>query len=391
MILHIANDLIFINYAIEQFDEVAPGRNIYLILANELQSITYHKKVILAPIGSSHCQKHVDDLSKYEAVCIHALTDEKIPIILSAPDTVKFFWFFLGADGLYVEKIKSKLYSKLTKRYFSKLNSFSLKRNLISYFQYKPWFAFLYKFYKNEYPQEYLKLKAIHRMYYCLPVIKNDYTIISNKLGYKGKHLPFKYGSIDNILDDAYLNINVSENNILVGNSSDPSNNSIDVFRVLSGNLSSQKVYAPLSYGDINFRNFFLETGKLYLGNNFYPLLEFLSNKDYNKIISTCGIIIMNHFRQQGTGSIFLGFYFGARVYLSKRNPFFKYLKNEGFVLFEIEKTDFTDPTFYTKKLDQESIAINKEIVQRILSREQVKTNTLNIIKEIDKFSYQNM
>ena len=72
------------------------------------------------------------------------------------------------------------------------------------------------------------------------------------------------------------------------------------------------------------------EYGDSYFKENFRPILNFLSLKEYNNIVSSCGILIFNHVRQQGVANIISLGYLGAKLFLNKKSPVYKYYKDLG-------------------------------------------------------------
>jgi hypothetical protein len=126
---------------------------------------------------------------------------------------------------------------------------------------------------------------------------------------------------------------------ILVGNSGDPSNNHLDAFLWLSRQRFStgRRVVVPLSYGgNEEYRKVVLNKGRQLFGELFYPVLDFMPLEDYNELIKSCGIVIMNHLRQQGFGNIVTALAMGATVYLQPRTTVSAGLKNLGFTIREI-------------------------------------------------------
>ena len=57
---------------------------------------------------------------------------------------------------------------------------------------------------------------------------------------------------------------------------------------------------------------------------------------DYTKLMQTCKVVIMNHYRQQAVGNIISAVYLGAKVFLNKENSAYLYLKGLGCPIYEI-------------------------------------------------------
>ena len=59
---------------------------------------------------------------------------------------------------------------------------------------------------------------------------------------------------------------------------------------------------------------------------------------EYNQILKKCGVAILNNFRQQAVGNTIALLWFGSKVFLSNKNPFYHYLKKIGVVIYCYEK-----------------------------------------------------
>jgi hypothetical protein len=66
--------------------------------------------------------------------------------------------------------------------------------------------------------------------------------------------------------------------------------------------------------------------------------VDFMPLHDYNNYLEQCGIVIMNHYRQQAVGNVLTMLWMGAKVYLDERNSLYHYLKRIGVYVFSIQK-----------------------------------------------------
>ena len=60
--------------------------------------------------------------------------------------------------------------------------------------------------------------------------------------------------------------------------------------------------------------------------------------EDYNRQIASCGVVVMNHVRQQAVGNISAALYKGARVFLRRENPLFRFFCDNGATVFPMEQ-----------------------------------------------------
>ena len=118
---------------------------------------------------------------------------------------------------------------------------------------------------------------------------------------------------------------------ILVGNSAYPTNNHLEVFDKLKDHdLTGRKVVVPLTYGNDTYREKILKIGQEMLGDSFDPIIDHLSLTAYLEKVDRCGIVIMNHARQQAVGNITNALWEGKTVYLGKSSLLPGY-RNLGF------------------------------------------------------------
>jgi len=110
----------------------------------------------------------------------------------------------------------------------------------------------------------------------------------------------------------------VSGYNILLGNSASASNNHLDAIDYLSRcNLEGHKVIVPLTYGNVKYRDTVIQYGREKLGHHFEPMTKHLDLDEFQKVMNSCGFVIMNQLRQQALGTILLLISKGARIFMN--------------------------------------------------------------------------
>ena len=118
---------------------------------------------------------------------------------------------------------------------------------------------------------------------------------------------------------------------VLLGNSSDPTNNHIDACRLLLKTLKVEKrIICPLSYGDPVYSNIFQQWAQNHLQEQFSPITHFMNREDYINFLNKVDIVIMYHNRQQALGNIITSLVLGKPVFLKPNNPVCAMLKNMG-------------------------------------------------------------
>jgi len=214
--------------------------------------------------------------------------------------------------------------------------------------------------------------------------LEDEYNLYK-KIGVISKnamHMRFSYYPINLIIkkEQGF----VTSNNILLGNSATPTNNHIEAFEMLKKfKLDNINVITPLSYGKTYYFKDILEYGFKYLGKSFQPLKEFIPLDKYRNLMSTCGIVIMNHYRPQGVGNVMAALHMGAKVYLSKRNPLYNYLKRIECYVYSVEDDLHISNQQALQLLNSEQMEHNRKILNNELSFKRIVTELRGTLKDL--------
>lgn len=369
MILHIVPDDKFIDMAYEIFELACPNNNEFMVITNK-EKIKYIKTTPIAKISKKGLlrKKSIKDLEKYEFIILHTLSDIVKKVILNANKNTKFIWIGWGFD-YYCYLNKTLLFNKTLKLKEELVDNNGFKRRnilrLIKYF--------------IKYNTINKNLDAIFdKIDYFAPVLYEDYELVQNNFkNFNPKYLDWNYGTLED--DFVKEELNISGENILLGNSASYENNHIEAIDLLSSlDLKNRRIICPLSYGSERYAQEIINYGQKILNNKFSPLVKFIEIDEYNKIISTCSIVIMNHLRQQALGNIIIMLYFGAKIFLNKQNPVYNYLKNNGAMIFSMDQ--LTNENIHTMLGDKEKL-INKKVLEKYWSKEIMLTKTKNLIE----------
>lgn len=342
-ILHIAPDEKFVDSVIYQFEKVAPNASDYIVFLNEGQSnVSFVKNLDKIQIKSRtnfEFEWILKRESKYDLICFHSIDNDQAQIILKLQNKTKILWFLFGYEVYHNPNIvkEKSILGNVTYNYFYKKSIFQ-KDFYKSYFFKNRFRAPKQVIESLLYGKHYLfKLSktAMKKVDYLGVPFYEELNYISEKLNKKFINFNFSYYPIEFILKKP---LEISGDNILIGNSSTISNNHLDVFEKLKDfNLKDKRLIVPLNYGDFNYRSYIVKEGYELFSNSFKPLMEFLSLEEYNKHISSCNIAIMGHIRQQSVGNIITMLCMGAKVFLSQENTVYKFLKRLGIKIFTIE------------------------------------------------------
>ncbi|PSG86516.1 TDP-N-acetylfucosamine:lipid II N-acetylfucosaminyltransferase [Aurantibacter aestuarii] len=375
-ILHIAKDEKFIDSAINQFGSLNFIDNDFFIL-NECSELNYikQKEKVNCFKTSSYI---INKLNQYRIIFFHSLDADFIPIVLSTNKNQTCIWMCFGYevynDSFYVDK--KNLYAELTLKHTT-FTPVSIQKKLKNYL--RPIKRIIYR--DTPFTPQELKIKAIRRMDYLVSSYKEEYSKISGYIHQKKKQLDFTYYPLEYIVNVNDLEIKTT-NQILVGNSGTLTNNHLDVFKkIYYENLNNYTILCPLSYGDKVYIEKIKIKGKFYFKDYFSPITNFLPLEDYNQLIRTSSIAIFYNFRQQAIGNIIASLWYGAKVFLSKKNSFFSLLKSNGIIVFDFDKSNLN----VYEPLNINQITHNRLILKNLFSEkrllEKLSSEIDNLIK----------
>ena len=214
-----------------------------------------------------------------------------------------------------------------------------------------------------------LPLDLFNRIDYCLTDVHEDFEFVKAYTRSNMEEVWYNYYSIDETIGE--LKDQPAEgNNILVGNSCTLMCNHLDGFKAAKNFYNENaEVVVPLSYGEPWLRNFLLKRGKHMFGNRFHPLVDFIPRDEYNKIVKSCSVAIMPHYRPQAFGNILTALWLGARVYMSEKNSLYTFFKRIDVNVFSIE-TDLKEarrPIFFP--LSEEEREWNRRVIASIYDK----------------------
>lgn len=159
---------------------------------------------------------------------------------------------------------------------------------------------------------------------------------------------------------------------VLLGQSSSPHNNHLEMFEVLRDTLpAAARLIVPLSYGDSRYADHVEQVGRTLFGDRFIAMRNWMPIAEYQQKISSCGFVVMNHRRQKAVGNISSGLYRGAKVFLQRTNPLFGFFTELGAVVFPVDMLS-TDPDAAWQPLSAELQQANRQAIEHRFGRTQV-------------------
>ena len=294
--------------------------------------------------------------NNFDAVILHNFAVIPPSIILKIPKKIKVFWFGWGYDiyNFPADKpfLKWNLYKPLTTKYIN--SSFDIRMNLLK-MKIKDWL----KGHGNSYS------KALSRIDYFSGVVDFEYDLLKLNPNFRAQQVSFSYSDISFLHSfDCYEDYNGK--NILVGNSAMPTNNHLDLIEYLKRvDLTDRKIILPLSYAGP--KNYVKEVEKSYraaFDNMVIALTSFMPFDEYLQYVQSCNTAIFFMERQQAMGNITASMKYGSKVFLSEKNPVYRYYKDLGLSIFSVEQ-DFNNENL-TIPLSDFEINQNRSILKKM-------------------------
>ena len=220
--------------------------------------------------------------------------------------------------------------------------------------------------------REFLRRPVIKNMGHLVTYISGDVELARQWYGAKGEYhecLMYLSNVVDpDIIQAAQAGLEEHKGqNILVGNSADPSNNHIEALeKLLPYKDENIKIFVPLSYGDQEHAKKVIETGKAWFGDKFVPLTSFMAFDEYLKFLKSIDIAIFNHKRQQAMGNTITLLSMGKTVYMRTGVSHHDFIVDIG-----LHINDIAD--LFLVKINKENARSNSRVVATYFSKENLK------------------
>lgn len=324
MILHLVTDEKFTDYAITQF-MAEPATSVFVLVQRYNLPITHVKQkdqVRIIRYGSDDYKMLLASLDQYACVFSHGLFEKwQEEVILHTPSSVKVAWMCWGGEIYGLPRLRNQFLSPSAKCLLA------LKR-------------LIYRLRRKQLTEDisYVSQDTFNRINYCITDSVEEFEYVNKHLGTNMQHIWYNYYSIEETVGALKDQI-VNDMHILLGNSSTFECNHLMAMRQLSriGLMPAQQVILPLSYGDTWFRERLLQLGPHILRKHFKALTDYMPREEYNRIMTSCGVVIMPHYRQQAFGNILTALWLGAKVFVSKHSIVFPFYARLGLHVYTIE------------------------------------------------------
>lgn len=240
------------------------------------------------------------------------------------------------------------------------------------------------------FPHATFNLKELYRRYnmldYICTTFDGDFKNIVQKSGITHpKRLPYSYFQIEQLLTEfpyKWLTEPKEDENkkwLMIGHSAALNNNHLDILQIISQWAKIPPILLPLSYGLPTYKQALIETcsKKLNEKTTVKILEQFLDKKEYFTMLDSVSIAIFNNKVQKGFGNIIPLLWSGAKLFFREENVVYQEFKNEGMVVFNLQK-EFNEKNFIP--LTKDEIKINRKIIKKLFSKDKVAAEILSVL-----------
>lgn len=367
MYLHIVDDAQTINHFIRRTNELTGSTHHFLVItpSGYLSQISSVKEMSIFIPTAENIRNIAGSLTDYQAVFIHNLCYTKSRIILEAPENVVFVWGIWGYDyyNVYPELYRD-IFLPYTRLVNIALGKLSLSVKYLRYQMHPLTKRF------GMVSRDHIRQQAASRIDFTfnnMPHYSDVFRLLQID---ESRRFHLSYYSIEYIRGNLKGSSCELGQNIYIGNSASNSSNHLDTFLQLKHHTGDRKVIVPLGYGCPRYRKLVNLAGRAIFKKHFEPVNKYISLEEYNHLVLSCNIMVFNHKRAQGLGTILFGVWAGHKIYLRKTNPVYSYLKSMGVKVYLIESgcpTGFLDP------LSDEQRSSNRNIIEERYCEAQVR------------------
>lgn len=365
MILHLLTNEQFTDYAIEQFGAPEMYSEFVLIPSNhENWKVKLIDRCNIIYQNSPKFKDLLERLDQYTGIIFHGMFWAKWQrsILERVPKNVKVAWYFWGGEIYGRSDCDIPRYAPITK-YITQIHQWKSHAKKID----TSW---------------ELPVELYHRVDYCLTGEAEEYEFVKKFLNHnRMQFVWYTYYDIDATVG-ALKNASYSGNNVIVGNSATATCNYFDVLPRLRGALKpGQKVILPLSYGSPWIRNAVSKYAKFFLKEAAMPLFEYMPRNEYNTLLQSCSVMIMDQYIPQAQGNILTGLWLGMRVYMSEKSIAYNFFKRLGCQIYSFE-SEFKK--YGLTPLPKEEVAENRAVLMKWYSSEHVEQSVKDVVNILE-------
>lgn len=324
-VLHLMRDEKFLDYFIEQSERIMPDGSVYWIAVDQpSKELSFIKSSLVTRVEwtKSNMADLIKKANQYDKLVLHSLFFTNLNFFLNTLKTeIEIIWIFWGGDGYSYTAKERQWYQPLTWQY--RKNVFKKNVNVVRAVVRQINMARLRMI------KSFHVRKAIKRVDICATWIKYDYEMIKH-INPRMKWAYYIYFTAEQMGFKDLESQPLNKGRLWLGNSSTDTNNHIDALHFLKEINWQGEIITPLSYGSKPYAKKIIELGKGYFDEKFIPLTELMPLDRYQQLMNSCGIVWMNHIRQQAAGNLLAALYMGKAVIMNRNNNLYKTFRDWG-------------------------------------------------------------
>lgn len=374
MILHLCIESLFNDLIVSQFELVSPGENKYIVISKDgVIRLNLNENVELVTR-----ERFLELCGDYSLVWVHSLGYENLWACSFLTNHI-VMWSSWGGDlkGKHDFLQEKAILEPVTyKKYFSFKEKVKLFMKQFSLIQE------VYLLFNNTPKQEFvLREKAYKNVSYISTVLPSEKKLLGEipelEVGYKW----FNYAFLEGIVKGYYKKKVKLSKGIIVGHSSVPSLNHLDVFKEIKRLGITQDIFSPVSYGDPKYKKFVIKEGLKILDNIEFQT-ELISIDNYLKKLTNYHVLILNTKNQQAVGNLLTAVYIGMKVFLQREGLLYEFCKDVGLTVFSLEELSQKEVDEF---LPSEIIELNRERLEEFFGEEVVLERTRGIVNLLNQ------
>lgn len=317
-LLHVVVDDKFIDMAIRDFEQAAPGRNEWVVL-NGRQPFKYIKD---ARVRCLDMDGFARAAARAAGVIFHPLERRHLAALAAVPHHCRVSWIGWGYDyyGLIRDAFPEGLLMPLTAKLVGQLASHGAAAATLDV--------------AYPYPRPTAgEQAALARIDIFGSAMFSEFDMVRRCVpGFRARYACWSYGDAESDYSFPGAMLDQHAPNILVGNSATATNNHLELFEYLRDHvdLAGRQLIVPLSYGDNAYREAILQVGRAWFGDRFVPMVDFMPRERYVALLRSCGHVMMNHVRQQAFGNLTIAGLLGAKLHVNTHSALYPWLREKG-------------------------------------------------------------
>jgi len=242
---------------------------------------------------------------------------------------------------------------------------FEIYQNNPIFFEKTFWYAWGSEYY---YSKGDIHKWFIKNIKHIIHFMREEFLYIKNRYDTNAKFYEYLIYDLHTYAWNVSLKKKKKQKIIQVGNSSDPSNNHLEVFFKLN-KFKNIKLFCPLVYGDKYYKRYITIKGRKLFKSNIFIMEKNVTLEQYIELLNDVEIAFFNHRRQQSLGNITSLLIMGKKVYINNKITTWKFFQRKGIKIFNINSQ------IDLKPLNKWSVSRNKNILKRLFSKERIKND----------------